>query len=94
VDEKSDRAWRASHLNLTEEERGHWIAQLIKARRAVHSAPGNPDQLAIPRRAIHETKCALGERGPVWWTDGAPDLNWRLAKNSSYSGWWLEQQNS
>jgi HAD superfamily hydrolase (TIGR01549 family) len=25
---------------------------------------------------------ALGERGPVWWYDGAPDLNHRMAKNT------------
>jgi hypothetical protein len=36
-------------------------------------------------------KRALGERGPVWWTDGAPDWNRRLAKNTPYADWWAAQ---
>ena len=30
---------------------------------------------------------ALGERGPVWWTDGAPDLGRRMARNTPYAEW-------
>jgi len=26
---------------------------------------------------------AVGERGPVWWTDGAPDLNRHLVHNAA-----------
>jgi hypothetical protein len=37
---------------------------------------------------VNEAKIALGERGPVWWTDGAPDLNRRMARTSSYADWW------
>ena len=29
----------------------------------------------------------LGERGPVWWTDGAPDYNRRMVANTPYSDW-------
>jgi hypothetical protein len=29
----------------------------------------------------------LGERGPVWWRDGAPDYNRKLAKNTPYALW-------
>jgi hypothetical protein len=29
----------------------------------------------------------LGERGPVWWTDGAPDFNRRMARNTPYADW-------
>jgi hypothetical protein len=32
-------------------------------------------------------KEALGERGPVWWTDGAPDFNRKLVKNTPYADW-------
>ena len=32
-------------------------------------------------------KVALGERGPVWWDDGAPDLNRRMARNTVYADW-------
>jgi hypothetical protein len=31
-----------------------------------------------------------GERGPVWWSDGSPDYNRKLAKNSPYAAWWAE----
>jgi len=37
------------------------------------------------RSRVHAAKVALGERGPVWWTDGAPDLNRHLAKNTTYA---------
>ncbi len=33
-------------------------------------------------------KRALGERGPVWWTDGAPDLNRPIVRNTPYSAWY------
>jgi hypothetical protein len=29
---------------------------------------------------VDEAKRALGERGPVWWKDGSPDLNRHMAK--------------
>lgn len=32
-------------------------------------------------------KRALGERGPVWWNDGAPDWNRHLARNTPYADW-------
>ena len=36
-------------------------------------------------------KLALGERGPVWWTDGTPDWNRRLVRNTPYADWWARQ---
>lgn len=33
-------------------------------------------------------KVALGERGPVWWNDGAPDFNRHLAANTLYAYWY------
>jgi hypothetical protein len=32
-------------------------------------------------------KVALGERGPVWWDDGGPDLNRRMVINTPYREW-------
>jgi len=29
----------------------------------------------------------LGERGMPWWSDGAPDYNRRLARNTPYRDW-------
>ena len=40
------------------------------------------------RSRIDAAKRALGERGPVWWTDGAPDYNRRLVKNTPYAAWY------
>jgi hypothetical protein len=31
---------------------------------------------------------ALGERGPVWWDDGTPDLNRHLARTGPYAQWY------
>ena len=39
------------------------------------------------RRAVNEVKVQLGERGKVWWTDGSPDYNRRMAKNTPYAYW-------
>jgi hypothetical protein len=40
--------------------------------------------------AYTRAKVALGERGPVWWSDGAPDFNRHLVKNTPYRSWYLE----
>ena len=39
------------------------------------------------RRRVDAAKVALGERGPVWWTDGAPDCNRRMARTTQYASW-------
>ena len=83
------RLWRASKPHLSEEERARCVAELMEARRAVGSARGDPLKTAAARRAVDEAKRSLGERGPVWWSDGAPDLNRYLVKNSPYCEWWL-----
>ena len=37
---------------------------------------------------VDAAKIALGERGPVWWTDGSPDYNRHLVTHSPYALWW------
>jgi len=39
------------------------------------------------RVAVDRAKRALGERGSVWWADGAPDLNRHMAINTDYADW-------
>jgi hypothetical protein len=39
---------------------------------------------------VDEIKPALGERGPVWWDDGSPDLNRHMAKNTFYAEWYAK----
>jgi len=84
------RLWRCTNPSLPEPERRRLTAALMDARRAVGSALKRGDQEALKaaRAAVNEAKIALGERGPVWWTDGAPDLNRRMARTSSYADWW------
>lgn len=48
---------------------------------------GDTEAREAARRRVDAAKIALGERGPVWWTDGAPDLNRRMAKNTPYADW-------
>lgn len=57
----------------------------MAARRRVRS--NDPGVVSAARKAVDATKRALGERGPAWWSDGAPDLNRRLAKNTPYAEW-------
>jgi hypothetical protein len=65
------------------------VNELMKARSAVRSAKlaGNQVEEAAAHRAVDVIKQALGERGPVWWTDETPDLNRHLVKNTPYAKW-------
>ena len=64
----------------------------MAARRAVRAAlrTGDAQALARARAAVQAAKVALGERGPVWWDDGAPDFNRRMVANSPYARWYEE----
>lgn len=66
------------------------MKKLMLARRAVRHARGDGEALAQARNDVDEAKRALGERGSVWWDDGAPDLNRRLIRNSPYRDWYAE----
>ena len=41
----------------------------------------------LARQAVDLAKRALGERGPVWWSDGTPDYNRRLVRTTPYAAW-------
>lgn len=82
------RLWRAANPYLSTEQREVLTAKLMDGRRAVRTAKGNPELLALARSQVDAAKRELGERGPVWWTDGSADLNRMLIKNSPYNGWW------
>lgn len=89
------RLWRSTNPGLSEPQRERLVHELMDARRAVKSAKANQDgeALAAARRAVDSAKTGLGERGPVWWTDGEPDWNRHLVKNSPYAGWFYQQAN-
>lgn len=86
------RLWRRANPHLPDAERQRWVDSLMTARRAV--ARGNrakdPVAVAAARKDVHAAKVALGERGLVWWSDGAPDLTRRMARNTAYADWWAE----
>ena len=84
------RLWRAAKPNLNKAVRQALVDELMSARRAVRAALGtkNTSELADARARVQVAKEALGERGDVWWSDGAPDFNRRLVKNTPYADWW------
>ena len=38
--------------------------------------------------AVLAAKIALGEAGPVWWSDGAVDFSGTAPEASPYAAWW------
>src|SRR5690606_7495603 len=85
-----DRLWRTSNPDLSVEQREALVQQLMQARRAVKTAREADDAVALraARNAVNEAKIGLGERGPVWWTDGTKDYNRHLVKNTPYAEWY------
>ena len=90
------RLWRTTNPALPDAVRGALVQQLMHARRAVRTALAKQDApaLAQARAAVNAAKISLGERGPVWWTDGAQDFNRHLAKNTPYAAWYQKLDGS
>jgi hypothetical protein len=86
------RLWRASNPNLADDERERLVRALMTARRAIAAARRAGDFMAVraARTRVDRAKVALGERGPAWWSDGAPDDNRRLVANTAYAEWYAE----
>ena len=84
------RLWRMADPNLDEARRADHVRRLMAARRAVRDAKQSADHdaEAAAHRAVDVVKRALGERGPVWWKDGSPDLNRHMAKYTPYADWY------
>lgn len=83
------RLWRASDPTLSSDCRNELVAGLMRARRAVGAAKrtGDPAAEQLAHDAVDRAKIELGERGPVWWDDGAPDLNRHMVRTTIYAGW-------
>ena len=83
------RLWRAANPGLAPDLHAALVRDLMQARRDIREAgrAADAERLAAARAAVHAAKVALGERGPVWWTDGAKDFNRHLVKNTPYAGW-------
>ena len=84
------RLWRLSDPNLDPSERERLVRELMAARRAIRQSRGDPDATRAVCARVDAAKRALGERGPVWWTDGAPDYNRRMVSVTPYAAWFEE----
>ena len=78
-----------SNPALAPDERQRLVDRLMDARRKVGAALKAGDAAAErqARAAVDAAKRSLGERGPAWWTDGAPDFNRHMVANSPYAAW-------
>lgn len=90
------RLWRTSNPALDPATRARLVHDLMAARRSVSAARRSGDAAAetAAHDAVNLAKVALGERGPVWWKDGAPDLNRHFARTGPYAAWYAELQES
>lgn len=87
------RLWRRADPSLAEAERVALVSELMDARRAKGAAMRAGDGTAreAARARVDAAKRGLGERGPVWWSDGAPDLTRHLARTTTYADWYADQ---
>jgi hypothetical protein len=83
------RLWRKTNPHLPADVRDALVKELMDARRALRRPLPEAERTEV-RERIDQAKRALGERGPVWWTDGSPDFNRRMAKNTPYAEWFLQ----
>ena len=85
------RLWRAPNPSLPAEAKVRHMRDLLNGRRALKAAKAAGDEAAISaaRQVVAAAQAGLGERGRVWWKDGAPDLNRTLVKNSPYADWFV-----
>jgi hypothetical protein len=83
------KLWRMANPNLSAEVRSALVSELMAARSAVRSAKLTGDYAAetAAHLAVDVVKRKLGERGPAWWTDGAPDLNRLRVRDTQYAKW-------
>ena len=81
------RLWRLANPALPPDVRDALVHTLMAARRAIRDSANQQNA----RADVDAAKRALGERGPVWWTDGAPDYNRRMVVNTPYAAWYARQ---
>lgn len=83
------RLWRKSNPELPEPERIRLVSALMRGRSLVRLARqnGDPEAMTRARRLVQDAKVSLGERGPVWWEDGSPDLNRQMVRTTAYADW-------
>jgi hypothetical protein len=83
------RLWRTTNPKLSAKDREAFFKDLMDARRRIRT--NDPKSKALARLDVDAAKRALGERGPTWWDDGAPDYNRYFARNTPYRQWFDAQ---
>ena len=78
---------RCTNPSLSDTVRRASIKALMQARHEVIKAE-TPQAAQAAQARVASAKTALGERGPVWWSDGAPDEGGQAPERSSYASWW------
>jgi len=86
------RLWRCSNPALGPRQRAILTQALMRARADVRRALLANDREAerAARARVNRAKIGLGERGPVWWSDGAPDFNRHMVWNTPYADWYAQ----
>ena len=84
------RLWRRADPEMPEGKRAQLVSGLMHARRQVAAAlrAQDGDTQSLARQRVDAAKRGLAERGAVWWHDGAPDYNRRMASNTPYASWY------
>lgn len=67
---------RCTNPSLDDSARRKAVKQLMQAR------------MAKDKDAVLKAKLLLGEAGPVWWDDGAPDYSGKHPSDTPYADWW------
>jgi len=81
------RLWRRSNPGLPADVKQALVSELMNARRDLARKDLDSIERLATRARVDGAKRALGERGEVWWRDGAPDFNRRMVKNTPYAEW-------
>lgn len=92
----NDRLWRMINPALSQEIKESWVNRLMEARMRVGTALKKRDKAMeiAARTEVDEAKRALGEHGPTWWSNGAPNYNRHLATDTPYAAWYAEAAKS
>src|SRR5271167_706769 len=83
------RLWRLSNPFLDPQTHERLVRDLMDARRAMGNSTNQRERISA-RLRVDAAKRALGERGDVWWNDGAPDYNRKLAIHTPYASWFTQ----
>lgn len=86
------RLWRRANPALAPDHAKQLVGELMDARRHLANKRLSNEERAEARARVDAAKRGLGERGEVWWEDGAPDLNRHLVSGTSYASWFSTVQ--